>query len=470
MREGPMTYHIWVPVLVFAACFGGVLAYTGATPKRVNDPAIAVSGAWSAATPQRIERSMNAAGAVWKMRWERTASLQRGRAAANAWLTALPQDARGHSGRGRFEGRRADGSVLRTATWLGGLPAARVEFRLRAAQVTEARGHVTEVSVPVTVAVRLGSNLRAPGTLGSDRTVVLRGSPVDQQNPSRTRWRVQRVTGGPSRRGITSLTQPRMYIRDGVTVLAEAAHERDAVAYAGESARSMRLLESRYRRLAGARHAEIVLVMSTSQARRVTGGDANAPAGVTPAGWTRSDGLVVLVQSELGHRSSREQLGVVRHELTHVVTTPLLKHASTMVLEGLATWEETQRVTSGSTEQLDLSELRAAFRDGSIDYDNLLHSNAEFFGLDTPDLVTNAYLAGYATVGYIERKFGHDRLMDVLVDLRTGHSIDRAISDRLHLSGRQLESGVRVWVADQVRIAGAARRVSTDENPGNTAA
>ena len=348
----------------------------------------------------------------------------------------------------------ATSNPVALAAWVSGFPITLTTIRQSGDATLTGTGAGAVVRVPLVMSVRVRQATRASRVFRTPIDVTLRPQlPIGEDDLTKASWKVQDATTS-QQDGLRALKQPIIIQRENVDLVVDAAHRRVAPAIADQAQQSMVLLKKRYAATSGPSHVAIFLLDGEDQAAKVLGTSSRKPAGVEPAGWTWENGDVVL----LTQSSSSSYAGTVRHEMTHVVTLPLLRSGNvpTMLMEGIAVNEEARLVMSkDSRSYIDLTSLRTAFRNGTLHYDQLLRSRESFFGRSTSADVDLAYLAGYATVSYLEDVASHEQVDQALVALSRGVPIDRVLA-RAKLTPATLQKHVRVWTANYMRTHAAA--------------
>lgn len=432
-------YQIAVPFIVFACAVGATLAYSRAAP----DPDAGTKRATPAFTRvagSHVARLAQANAAIYEQRIERQRMRVGARRAAIAWVSSLARG--GRPAPQVLAGTTGAATVVR---WLDDLPVGLVAFKPSAVTAT---GDPTVEHVVVRGMLVVSLN-QATGKARTFRSPLrLRMSP----RSGGKRWLLDAATAGGTK-GLRSYDDPVVVEADGVHVVAPDELAAFAADAATQAARALPELRKRYASVAGPERVTVYVVQQAAQVPLLLGEEyVDVPA--HPSGWTYEDGDVVVVWDKLAKLPSLQRVATVRHELTHVVTLPLSKTAPTLVLEGLATWEETRLISGSSSLSIDLRPLRDAFRNGTVGYRDLLGSTATSFGRTKESEVQIGYLAGYATIGFIEAEYGHTRLERMLTLLRSGVSIGQALDRALSLKAVALERKVRVWTAEHVRTHG----------------
>ena len=420
---------IWLPVIFFACLVAGALAYRAALPPQAETPPpIAANAFDTAAIVERLE----AAGRQYAARVAAQQRLRAVERATLAYLRAIPRDAPGPAVPGLGENGGAQQRLAEFDAWGGGLPAAHV--RTAAGEVTF---KAKRARVAATFGVRVNTATRGRVVFATRPTVHLKRSGGS--------WRVVDVRAGRS--GIRAIPAPVLVTAGPAWVLANGTNATFARDVAATAATAIPQLRARYRKVAGPRRAFMLVADTTAQVAQVLG-RADRPRVPHPTGWTYENGDVVLLWPNLRGQPPIARATTVRHEILHVVALPLLRRTPTMLLEGIALFEEVPPSVPRGRFVLDLARLRAAFRAQDLGYQDLLHSTQPAFGRTSAEGITLGYLAGYATVAYIEDEHGHGKLIELLAALRGGDDVDAALEQALGLNPVQLQARVKEWVQD----------------------
>lgn len=451
-----MRNQIALPLVVFACAVGATLAYERAQPSGPSDSAGRVQPAFTLASEDEVSRLANASAAVHRAQLERLLVRRGGRKAARAWVEAQLRN----GAPARSVSAASTPSVTKAREWLDGIPRGIAAFEPEVVELEEASN--SEVRVRGALVVQLRQAMDRTRSLRTPLTVAIQAIRPAGGQAAAQRFRVTAVSLGGSD-GLRSYANPVIVHGRDVDVVAPASLERFARAASEEGSSALPQLRARYAQAAGPRGTTIYVVDEAAQVPRLFAAHSEEPADVPlhPTGWTYEDGDVVLNFSKLAAASDVQQIATVRHELVHVVTLPLVRKAPTMILEGLATWEETRRISATTSLTIDLRPLLAAFREERLGYDDLLESTEMDFGRTGEAEVQLGYLAGYATIGYILSEYGSVRLQRFLASLRDGVGMEVAL-ERLGITPLALQRKVRVWAAEHVAGTGP----STGLSPG----
>jgi hypothetical protein len=307
--------------------------------------------------------------------------------------------------------------------------------------------------VPRTVRISMPATVDGRRDFDVPMTLTLQRAATAGRGPAA--WKVAdvRVGDAPIR-----LFDAPIIVGDGdVAVLAEGANESLARLVAAEAAAALEDGSERWGQVAAPERAGIYLVDTAETAAKLLERDQRDPApDLRPTGWTWDDGDVVFLVPRLADDTPTDQAAAVWHEATHVALTPLAETIPSLIAEGIATTVEVERATRSDDRSVDLSTLRDAFRAQSLGYDSLIASDETDFGRSDPDDVQLGYLAGYATVGYLQDRHSANKFGRLLSAMRAGESFDDALNRIYGLDTDELQAGVRVWTADQVRLAAGA--------------
>lgn len=428
--------------MVFAVALAATLAFRGAVPSLNDEGPSLVSPGFAVVSGDNVNRTMKVAGETWRVRYLTALARVAARRAAITHMRELLRGGKSSVGDGNDDAPQAAVALGGFADAVDGLPSKHTSV---AATAVEVRGTLP----PQSVVVQLRASLRTFRAVGSDRTLDWRGELTMQLGSDGT-WK----PSGGRLLGTPPFEDPVVEVRPNAMVIGPSERASFVAAAANEATVALPKMRERYDLVAGPERTNMFVIEHPRAVRRLLGKGHTAPT-QHPTGWTYETGDVVLVWSQLRSLTLAGRMGVVRHETVHVATLPLMRHAPTMLLEGIATFEETAAVTEGTDLVIDLTSLRAAFRDGSLGYQDLLHSTRPNFGRSAQAGIDMGYLAGYATVGYIDERHGHTKLQRVLAQLRAGVKIDATLTRVLDLTPVELQKGVRVWTADQVRKAAA---------------
>ncbi len=135
------------------------------------------------------------------------------------------------------------------------------------------------------------------------------------------------------------------------------------------------------------------------------------------------------------------------HELTHVLvghlTFSCLSDVPTWLNEGLAVWGE------GGLDPASQQRLESA-----IQSDDLISLRALSAGFsEVPDKADLSYSQSYSVVRFLIEEYGKEKMTDLLIALRDGHTIDEALESVYGLSVEGLEDAWRASVGAQPRAA-----------------
>lgn len=455
MSSSVFPYRVWIPLIVFTVAFGGIVAFYLARPDQRSNTPISIDGAWGHLSAQRIGATLSAMTERLDIQVQKESALREAARAARAWSGTLPA---GSATRSQLETSYSPDvtqNPARLASWASGLPITLTSTRQSGDATLVGTGANALVRVPLVMSITLRQATRKRHVFRVPIDVTLRPQlPLGEEDLTTATWKVQDASTS-QQRGLRAIDQPIIVQRENVDLIIDADHRDVAVTIADEAQESMQVLATRYSRVNGPSVAAIFLLDSEDQAAKVLGSSSRRPSGVEPSGWTWENGDIVL----LTQRESTSYIGTVRHEMTHLVTLPMLRsgNVATMLLEGVAVNEEARRViTSDSNRYIGLSSLRDAFRKGTLGYDQLLRSRESFFGRSSKSDVDLAYLAGFATVRYLEDTYSHDAVEQALIALSNGNSIDRVLTTSFKLTPAVLQKRVRVWTANYERTHAAS--------------
>jgi hypothetical protein len=432
-------YKVAVPFIVFLCAVGAVIAFERARPD--TEPArTRVVPAFERLNQTSIAEFTSAAAAIHEQRAHDAQLLRTGRALVLRSIRSIYEGAPASKGL-PAEPSSVPPALQRLRRWGNELPVAQVTVVPRSTRL----GGTSQARV---VHVRASQEVRVYDAKQRARTFAV---PVEMSIRQRgQRWTISAVRFKQQKRGLGSIDDPVLIVNDRVTVIAHASRKDFAQRTAVEAKAAFDNLHRRYKAVSGPARTSVYVIEQPEQIKALIG-EAPAETGIHPSGWTYETGEVVLSWKALGRLSTRQQDGVVWHESVHAVTLPLIRKAPTVVLEGVATLEEADRITRGTTDFLDLRDLRAALRDGTVQLKPLLEGEDEGFSSEDEKTVELSYLAGYATVMSLRERFGHAKLIQMLARVREGETFIAAATAVTKLEERQLIGHVRVWVANHVR-------------------
>ncbi|MCW2955199.1 MAG: Peptidase superfamily [Thermoleophilia bacterium] len=375
------------------------------------------------------------------------------------WLRALP-GSRLAPGRldGTLEvapaGAAARGRLDAFRTWADDLPASVWKVTMRLAELgADRRTDVVTVTAFVDVRVRQARD----GTRRQRVPVTLRLVPVGATaERAPTSWRLRTIVVHGEREWVRGYDDPVIVRRDGIDVVAPRALSDSAVLVADHARAMLPYLRTRYAGVATSKAATLWMLPSAAAAKQVLGRDdpavgTRAP-GAEALGWVDERGELALDWARMGGVTAEQQLALVRHELTHVVMIGSIGTAPVVLLEGVATLEEVDHHSAGGRLYADLELLDRAFADGVVDLPRLLRAapGAEFApGADATG-VRAAYLAGYATVRWLEDTRGHGRVVALLEQLADDVPVERALRNVVRLDVAAVDAAVRSWTSTTV--------------------
>lgn len=449
-----------VPALVFAVALLGAIG-VWMLHERSGDQPTAASGNWEAVLPAGVDGLMRRNAAMWRQQHEMQTAVTRSRKAVLDWLASLATgDAL--TGRPAAELSAATIAASRYPTspggrladmqaWAHALPSQRLVYAITSVRVLGSDATTAPVRVNVRAALRVRQARRGFQRLAIPMQVETRPSGAGR-DIDRGQWSVVDVRAGD--RGVRSLDAPRLLVRPHVDVLAGSADAGMAATVADEGERSVVRMHDRYAALNGPLNLLIMAAHDRASAEAVLGPARLGSAG-DPTGWTYPDGDVVVLAGLLAAEPEHEAVGTTRHEVVHVVTLDVSSKVPTLFAEGVATWEESTLVAASTGMQVDLTRLQRAFRNGTIDYQQLLRSKRPFgagggTGKAAKERVELGYLAGYATIGYLEDEAAHDKLVGLLKSIAAGAPIEQSMQRTYGLTTRQLEARVRTWTTRKV--------------------
>lgn len=458
MSRSVFQVRVWVPLAVFTAAFLGILFTRAWISAHRSTAAVSVTGYWSAARPAQLHSAMRTITTRLEHSIAEDTARTRGADAARQWGAALATDAANHAQLDQIHAPSVTDSTIAFERWAAGLPTQLTRVRQSGDATISGTGPSTLVHVPMVMSVHVRQAMNASRVFRIPIDVTLAASSMSGSDLTTATWHVSDAVT-TQENGLRSIDHPKILQRADIDVVTDTSTEALARLCADEAQASIDAMRRRYSEIGGPDAAAIFVVSDAKQASAVLGESQDHPAGVEPAGWTWETGDVVIPAKEIASSAPLLQRGTVRHELVHVVTLPLLRseRVATMLLEGIAVVEEGALVTHGTQSMVDLSSLRRAFRDQTLGYDQLLRSNESFFGRKTSNDVDLAYLAGYATIMYLDERIGHAQVVRMLVQLRDGVTIDTALAQTAHLTPQQLAVRVRTWTARYVRKQGKQR-------------
>lgn len=454
-----MRTNLWIPVVVATAAAAGMVAFLAASPSGPERVPADETG-FRELQQQRLEQVATDAAKFHREQALAARTVQQAKVAASGWLEAIA-GSRTSADAGLPRGVRLGGAtpgdardVRAFVRWADDLPRSTWSSTTRAATIAGDRLTGT-VTIPGSVTVTTFQATKRTRVDKVDLTLHMRPQGATSEHGP-VGWTIVGLAAGPAAgssrtTGVRALADPVIVVRTVVQVVAAREDQAAAVQVANHADTSLPYLRARYHGLGSAAGATLWLLPDAATAKRVLGA---ASTGTIPAGaraWTNSAGDVVLDMSALGTVTPLERNGVARHELTHVAMLPLLAKAPSMLLEGLALYEETHGVRGGTDQEPGLEPLQQAFADGTLGYQSLLARRAASFppSVEHGDLAVSS-LAGYATVAYVEGRFGHERVLALLAQLRAGTRLDRAVQNVLRFDTVMLQRRVRLWVDTQV--------------------
>lgn len=283
-------------------------------------------------------------------------------------------------------------------------------------------------------------------TLHTTVTVVARPTGVRAAAGPRG-WRIE-LARAASGRGLRALRDPIGLEEQGILVIAERRDAARAETYAGSAADALPEARTRWPGLSPARRATLWLLADAATARRVLGGQARGGGPVTEAlAWTDSAGDVVIDRSKMDAQGETQALATVRHEIVHVAMLSVFSRAPTVLLEGAAVGEET-RFLRGYGLVVPLGELDGALKAGTVNVASLMGSRDPDFGFGADGRrIRLAYLAGYATVAWMDDRFGHERTVRLFTRMRDGATVDQALRAEFSRTRFEVAREVGAWVA-----------------------
>ena len=236
------------------------------------------------------------------------------------------------------------------------------------------------------------------------------------------------------------------YIRgSNYTVIAPGGHRDDARRLHEIAVDNLPSLGDRYEAVAGTLRGMAVVVDDDAQVEHVTDQD-SVRAETHATAWMYDNGDIVVFWPAFSDLRPEVREGTFVHELTHVVTLPLLGKVPVIIAEGIAMREEIS-IPAAEGQDFDMQPLHEAFNDGTVGYLGLIRNTADAIATTNEGQSIVSYLAGYATVRVIEDDFGEARLQRLLVTLRSGVSPDDAIRRVLDITPNTLRRRVKAWVA-----------------------
>ncbi|MCZ4495584.1 MAG: Peptidase superfamily [Thermoleophilia bacterium] len=457
-------YQIWVIVIVAVLMGAGIAAFllSTAEPSRTA----AASDAFEALTLDTVTKGLGNAAAYHREQALQERTLQAATIRATRWLRGMPGS--------RLQPKQLAGtfvdagptaaataSIIAFREWGDDLPANAWTSTVRPATFDGDR-------LTGTITVRAWVELRVRQARDRMRLqripVVLVLQPTGATAATGpTGWRLRSVTVGGGRTFTRAYADPIIVRRQTVDVIAPRALATAAARVADHAQLVLPGLRTRYGDLASTTPSAIWILEEGADAKRVLGRDApslgTTPTAAEALGWVDERGELALDWSRMAQVSVPRQLALVRHELTHIVLIDLVGSEPVVLLEGVATAEEVDHDAARGQLVLDLAVLDAAFDSGDVDLGRLLRADptAEFAEDADADGVRDAYLAGYATIRWIELERGHDRLIALLTQLADDVPVERALVNVLRADIDQTTAAVRTWTRQRVAdtIAGA---------------
>lgn len=424
-------FQLWMVLIVAACIVGAGVAFrigqgqapvtTAETAEPSQDAATTVAGlvdGWQAAISADISQTRDA---------------RKARTVARKYAASLPSKAKPQAPPIVAATPAADQRIEEFSTWADGLPSKRVNVR---AGQPEFDGPNRAV-VPVALLIDLPGTTQRERRMPVDLTVaVARGA---------NGWVVEDVDS--PRTGLRALSDITYVGGSGYTVVAPGSHVKDARRLHKLATDNLERLGERYENVAGDLRGMAVIVDDEDQVVHVTDQD-SVRAETHATAWMYDNGDIVVFWPAFGDLRPEVQDGTFVHELTHMVTLPTLGAAPVMINEGIAMREEIA-VPGAEGQDFNLDVLNEAFDDGTVGYLGLIRNTSEAIATDDADRSIISYLAGYATVRYIEDKHGEDDLQRLLVSFRSGLTPDDAIRRVLGMTPNRLRSRVEAWVATE---------------------
>jgi hypothetical protein len=409
-----------LPAIVVCAAIAGSLAYWQSHSEQ--EATIRYSGSWSALHAQPNQAGIRKAAAHYLQLVDISNRRAASRSAAQKYLRTLGDS-------GSAQGRLGE--------WAAQLPTSRL------------RTHIDTLHLPrrrvATVAGTL--QLLTPRTDTRAKPLELHFELVVQQ--TKRTWSV--VDSRLESEGLGHIEHPLLQVHGNIGVLSDRRVASLATRVLERADLQFPKLVAKYRSVGGSKQVLILVIDRVDLAANVLGAATEKSDSIIAhaSGLTYENGDVAMFWPAMLREAQVTRYTTVTHELTHVATLPLFAKAPTMILEGLATYEETVdlRAKYGNA-SVNLALLDRAFQSKSVGYLQLLRTTEAEFGRHSETAVAVGYLAGYATIAEILRKEGEAKLIAFLVSLKQGTPVDAALKSVLNTDAVRLQQRVRAFAHD----------------------
>ncbi len=437
-----MGHRLWLGIIVFVVVFAGTSAYRISARKTVSSSE--TKGAWTRVSESELKRSLAPAAAEYKDRWVAAVGKDSSSRTLKNWI-AGGNSSNGKKSRVAVGRSAADANQLKALS--RSLPDARKNLVIEDADWMPG-GSAAEADLSGALVLKVNQTKTRFREIRTPFSATL--TPSRRQPPFRD-WQITRFDLPD--KGLRVFRSPTVVESEGFTVVTSSDHTEFAKEAADAASNVLPIFSRRYNASGKKRLGSIYIVDNARQVRELLGRD-RRPSTVTPSGWTMPDGDIVIDWQQVQKGTRSDAIGIVVHEVVHLATLDLFDKAPTLFLEGLATWEEVDWRTKGTSTVLDLRVLRSELRNKTLKYLEMVESMEPQFGFVTKEKVELGYLAGYATIGYLVDHGGYAKLRRFNAGLESGLGIKGALDRVYGLTPVTLKRGVQVWIADHVRKSG----------------